>query len=100
MGLFFVFPDVSIRWRGRFQLGVTLIMISMSEQLFVVLLSISLCFSARPDQCGISEEGKTLAQTRTSTFEVLPRHEYIAARLCSVTLALNVAYHVLQLKLD
>ncbi|KAJ7930339.1 velvet factor, partial [Mycena leptocephala] len=28
MGLFFVFPDVSIRWRGRFQLGVTLIMIS------------------------------------------------------------------------
>ncbi|KAJ7788053.1 hypothetical protein B0H14DRAFT_2472923 [Mycena olivaceomarginata] len=61
MGLFFVFPDVSIRWRGRFQLGVTLIMISM------------------PDQCGISEEGKTLAQTRTSTFKVLPRHEYIAA---------------------
>ncbi|KAJ7876310.1 velvet factor, partial [Mycena olivaceomarginata] len=85
MGLFFVFPDVSIRWRGRFQLGVTLIMISMSEQSFV---------------CGISEESKTLAQTRTSTFEVLPRHEYIAACLCSVTLALNLAYHVLQLKLD
>ncbi|KAJ7903913.1 hypothetical protein B0H13DRAFT_1882011 [Mycena leptocephala] len=36
---------------------------------------------AAPDQCGISEEGKTLAQTRTSTFEVLPRREYIAALL-------------------
>ncbi|KAJ7798309.1 hypothetical protein B0H14DRAFT_2388800 [Mycena olivaceomarginata] len=42
--VFFVFPDVSIRWRGRFRLGVTLIMISMSEQSFVGLLSISLCF--------------------------------------------------------
>ncbi|KAJ7832550.1 velvet factor, partial [Mycena olivaceomarginata] len=28
MGLFFLFPDVSIRWRGRFQLGVTLLRIS------------------------------------------------------------------------
>lgn len=24
-GVYFLFPDVSIRWRGRFQLGVTLI---------------------------------------------------------------------------
>lgn len=28
MGLFFLFPDVSIRWRGRFQIGVTLLRIS------------------------------------------------------------------------
>lgn len=28
MGLFFVFPDVSIRWRGQFQLGITVIRIS------------------------------------------------------------------------
>ncbi|KAJ7746889.1 velvet factor-domain-containing protein, partial [Mycena maculata] len=28
MGLFFLFPDVSIRWRGRFQLGITLVRIS------------------------------------------------------------------------
>ncbi|KAJ7877304.1 velvet factor [Mycena leptocephala] len=28
MGLFFLFPDVSIRWRGRFQLGVTLLRIN------------------------------------------------------------------------
>ncbi|KAJ7714686.1 hypothetical protein B0H14DRAFT_3014969 [Mycena olivaceomarginata] len=69
MGLFFVFPDVSIRWRGRFQLGVTLIRISM------------------PGQCGISEEGKTLAQTHTSTCEVLPHHEYIAAPQTRLTQA-------------
>ncbi|KAJ7868246.1 hypothetical protein B0H14DRAFT_2730197 [Mycena olivaceomarginata] len=69
MGLFFVFPDVSICWRGRFQLGVTLIMISM------------------PNQCGISEEGKTLTQTHMSTFEVLPRHEYIEAPQTRLTQA-------------
>jgi len=28
LGLFFLFPDVSIRWRGRFQLGVSLLRIS------------------------------------------------------------------------
>lgn len=28
MGLFFLFPDASIRWRGRFQLGITLLRIS------------------------------------------------------------------------
>ncbi|KAJ7862563.1 hypothetical protein B0H13DRAFT_1529095, partial [Mycena leptocephala] len=28
MGLFFLFLDFSIRWRGRFQLGVTLLRIS------------------------------------------------------------------------
>ncbi|KAJ7807177.1 velvet factor-domain-containing protein [Mycena olivaceomarginata] len=33
MGLFFLFPDVSIRWRGRFQLGVTLLRISRIQAL-------------------------------------------------------------------
>ncbi|KAJ3814178.1 velvet factor, partial [Lentinula lateritia] len=27
-GLFFLFPDVSIQWRGRYQLGITLLQIS------------------------------------------------------------------------
>ncbi|KAJ3731703.1 velvet factor, partial [Lentinula guzmanii] len=27
-GLFFLFPDVSIQWRGRYQLGITLLRIS------------------------------------------------------------------------
>ncbi|KAJ7850929.1 velvet factor-domain-containing protein [Mycena olivaceomarginata] len=61
MGLFFFFPDVSIRWCGRFQLGVTLLRIS------------------RPDSSGIVERGTTLAQARTNSFQVLPHHEYIAA---------------------
>jgi hypothetical protein len=86
-GLFFIFPDVSIRWRGRFQLGITLVRISrrvtaMSGQLPAAMLYISLRFSRRPDSPGIAEQGTTLAQARTGTFEVLPRHEYIAARLC------------------
>ncbi|KAJ7829654.1 velvet factor-domain-containing protein [Mycena olivaceomarginata] len=62
MGLFFLFPDVSIRWRGRFQLGVTLLRIA-----------------GEPDSSGIVEQGTTLAQARTNSFEVLPHHEYIAA---------------------
>ncbi|KAJ7453975.1 hypothetical protein B0H11DRAFT_266250 [Mycena galericulata] len=55
--------DVSVKWRGRFQLGITLVRIS------------------RPDSSGIAEQGTMLAQARTSTFEVLPYHEYIAAHL-------------------
>lgn len=35
MGLFFLFPDVSIRSRGRFQLGISLVRISRS----VILLT-------------------------------------------------------------
>ncbi|KIK07769.1 hypothetical protein K443DRAFT_86518, partial [Laccaria amethystina LaAM-08-1] len=29
MGLFFLFPDVSVRWRGQYQLGITLSRLSM-----------------------------------------------------------------------
>ncbi|KAJ7861125.1 velvet factor-domain-containing protein [Mycena olivaceomarginata] len=50
MGLFFLFPDVSIRWRGRFQLGVTLLRISRrvicspdSGQSPVARIYVSLC---------------------------------------------------------
>jgi len=28
LGLYFLFPDASIRWRGRFQLGISLLRIS------------------------------------------------------------------------
>ncbi|KAJ7743119.1 velvet factor-domain-containing protein [Mycena metata] len=52
MGLFFLFPDVSVRWRGRFQLGVTLVRIgrrvtAMSGQSPVAPLYISLLFSSQ-----------------------------------------------------
>ncbi|KAJ7880309.1 velvet factor, partial [Mycena olivaceomarginata] len=73
-GLFFIFPDVSIRWRGRFQLGITLVRISRRV-------------TAMPDSPGIAEQGTTLAQARTGTFEVLPRHEYIAAPQTRLTQA-------------
>ncbi|KAJ7132102.1 velvet factor-domain-containing protein, partial [Mycena epipterygia] len=87
MGLFFLFPDVSIRWRGRFQLGITLVRIcrrvtAMSGQSSVSSTPSSLVSSARPDSSGLAEQGTALAQARTSTFDVLPYHEYIAARSC------------------
>jgi len=34
MGLFFLFPDVSIRTRGRYQLGVSLMRITRFEIVF------------------------------------------------------------------
>ncbi|KAF8196720.1 velvet factor [Mycena galopus ATCC 62051] len=74
MGLFFIFPDVSIRWRGRFQLGVTLVRISRRV-------------TAMPDSSGVAEQGTTLAQARTTTFDVLPHHEYIAAPQTRLTQA-------------
>jgi len=64
-GMFFIFPDVSIRWRGRFQLGITLVRICRRV-------------AAMPNTSGLSEEGAALAQARTSTFDVLPVHEYTA----------------------
>ncbi|KAJ7089664.1 velvet factor-domain-containing protein [Mycena belliarum] len=66
MGLFFLFPDVSIRWRGRFQLGITLVRISRRV-------------TAMPDSSGVAEQGSALAQARTATFEVFPYEQYTAA---------------------
>ncbi|KAF8972651.1 velvet factor-domain-containing protein [Flammula alnicola] len=61
MGLFFLFPDVSIRSRGRYQLGVTLTRITS------------------PDPSGLAEHGTGLAQTRTRPFDAVALHEYTAA---------------------
>ncbi|KAF8159793.1 velvet factor-domain-containing protein [Crassisporium funariophilum] len=60
MGLFFLFPDVSIRWRGRYQLGVTLSRLPNS------------------DLTGVAERGTTLAQTRTDSFQATALHAYTA----------------------
>ncbi|KAJ7050537.1 velvet factor-domain-containing protein [Mycena amicta] len=57
-GMYFIFPDVSIRWRGRYQLGIHLVKIS------------------RPDSSGLAEEASALAQAQTNTFDVVPYHEY------------------------
>ncbi|RDB23821.1 Mitochondrial import inner membrane translocase subunit tim23 [Hypsizygus marmoreus] len=59
MGLFFVFPDVSIRWRGQFQLGITVMRISRSDP---------------SGGMSVADEGTVLAETRTQTFDVLPHN--------------------------
>jgi len=66
MGLFFLFPDASIRWRGRFQLGITLLRIS----------------SFSPGSDGVlrlAQQGTILAETRSRPFDVVPHHQYSAA---------------------
>lgn len=63
MGLFFIFPDVSIRWRGRFQLGVTAVRISRSDS---------------SGSMSIADHGTVLAEARTRPFDVLPQNQYSA----------------------
>ncbi|KAK7445419.1 hypothetical protein VKT23_014836 [Stygiomarasmius scandens] len=63
-GLFFLFPDVSIRWRGRYRLGITLLRLSNS---------------GHPPS--LSQPAVGLAETRTNPFDVLPRNQYTAVRV-------------------
>ncbi|KAF9564260.1 hypothetical protein CPC08DRAFT_705436 [Agrocybe pediades] len=67
MGLFFLFPDVSIHRRGRYQLGVNLFRIG------------------NPQTTSLSEQGTFLAQTRTRPFDVVPLPEYVAAPTTRLT---------------
>lgn len=69
-GLFFLFPDVSIRWRGRFQLGITVVRISSIDNF---------------GKTSIAEEGIIVAGTRTQTFDVLPYREYTAVPTTPLT---------------
>lgn len=62
-GLFFLFPDVSIRWRGRYQLGVALSRISSA------------------DLSGSDNGGTLLSQARTRAFDAVALHQYRAARV-------------------
>ncbi|EIW79198.1 hypothetical protein CONPUDRAFT_138355 [Coniophora puteana RWD-64-598 SS2] len=67
LGLYFLFPDVSIRYRGRFQLGISLLRISIP--------------SCRTDAAGVmslGEQGTVLAQARTRSFDVLAHEDYVA----------------------
>ncbi|KAF5338613.1 hypothetical protein D9611_012811 [Ephemerocybe angulata] len=64
MGLFFLFPDVSVRWAGKYQLAITLSRISNS------------------DAAGIhnmSKNGTHLCHVNTNVFEVVPLNQYTAA---------------------
>jgi hypothetical protein len=69
--IFFIFPDVSIRWRGRFQIGISL----------VGIMSTDITGSTR-----IADHGTLLAQARTRPFEVLPHRDYVAARMTILSL--------------
>nr|GAT42936.1 predicted protein [Mycena chlorophos] len=84
-GLYFVFPDVSIRWRGRYQLGIHLVKIS------------------RPDSNGLAEQATALAHARTSTFDVVPYdEEYIVppqTRLTQVCSLFSRIVHLTEVKL-
>ncbi|KAH6916125.1 velvet factor-domain-containing protein [Coprinopsis sp. MPI-PUGE-AT-0042] len=63
-GLFLLFPDVSVRWAGRYQLGVTLTRISGSGP---------------TGDLSLAESGTQLGHTRTEAFDVLPHANYTAA---------------------
>ncbi|KAJ3794650.1 velvet factor-domain-containing protein [Lentinula aff. detonsa] len=69
-GLFFLFPDVSIQWRGRYQLGITLLRISSVSPSGIM---------------GLAQHGQALAETRTRVFEVVPRHQYSSAQPTRLT---------------
>ena len=73
-GLFFLFPDVSIRWRGRYQLGVTLSRISKYAVFLHLLITWLKRFSVEPG-------GTLLTQTRTRAFDAVALHQYRAARV-------------------
>jgi hypothetical protein len=64
MGLFFLFPDVSIRWRGRYQLGVTLSRISKYVLFFHISIDwlTRLMFSADPS--GLANGATRLTQAQ------------------------------------
>ncbi|KAH9939136.1 velvet factor [Amylocystis lapponica] len=62
-GVYFLFPDVSIRWRGRYQLGVTLIRLNGQDS---------------PSTTGMSKHGTVIARARSLPFDVLLRAGYIA----------------------
>ncbi|KAF7770578.1 hypothetical protein Agabi119p4_6552 [Agaricus bisporus var. burnettii] len=63
LGLYFLFPDVSIRWRGRYQLGMTLTRISGFDPIGAVRLA---------------SQGTVLAEAKTRTFEVFTLNQYTA----------------------
>jgi len=62
-GVYFLFPDVSVRLQGRYVLQLTLMRLSRVDALGMV---------------NVGESGSVLAQTRTRPFDVTPRHNYVA----------------------
>ncbi|KAI9440504.1 velvet factor-domain-containing protein [Lactarius indigo] len=63
MGVYFLFPDVSVQRQGRFVLQLTLMRLSRVDATGMVR---------------VGESGSVLAQTRTRPFDVTPRQTYVA----------------------
>ncbi|KAI6023655.1 velvet factor-domain-containing protein [Pisolithus microcarpus] len=82
LGLYFLFPDVSIRWRGRFQLGslaVTTVRVSVAGSENGGDANLVCC--RRIDASGamsLASEGIVLAAARTRPFDVLTHENYVA----------------------
>ncbi|KAH8071798.1 velvet factor, partial [Cristinia sonorae] len=70
-GVYFLFPDVSIRWRGRFQLSVTLI--KLGQTYGRVMLPCRM-----PPNVAIGESGIVLDRVKSHAFDVHARNDYVA----------------------
>ncbi|OAX39799.1 hypothetical protein K503DRAFT_738707 [Rhizopogon vinicolor AM-OR11-026] len=70
LGLYFLFPDASIRWRGRFQLGISLLRISETDA---------------SGTMSIASQGTVLAQARTRPFDVFAHQNYVAPPVTRLT---------------
>ncbi|KAG2344058.1 hypothetical protein BDR05DRAFT_910707 [Suillus weaverae] len=70
LGLYFLFPDASIRWRGRFQLGISLLRISETNA---------------SGTMSIASQGTVLAQARTRSFDVYAHENYVAPPITRLT---------------
>jgi len=70
LGLYFLFSDVSIRWRGRFQLGIWLLRISQTDASGVM---------------SIASQGTVLAQAQTRPFDVVTHENYVAPATTRLT---------------
>lgn len=79
LGHFFVFPDVSIRQRGRYRLKVTLVrlarQVTPNSQLYYVFDSSSSGFATDG-----APQIATLTHTYTRVFDVVSRVDYISPR--------------------
>lgn len=80
-GVYFLFPDVSVRLQGRYCLQLTLMRLSRYAFARLGRTRFSRPLVDRVDAPGmvsVGESGSVLAQARTQPFDVRPRHTYVA----------------------
>jgi hypothetical protein len=68
-GIYFCFPDVSVRYDGRFKLHATLLRITgYVTSLFCL-------------RCELITSGQALCTAQTEVFEIMPISQYVAPRM-------------------